>query len=185
MLRATLLALGTVLAFATARAQDVSPGPGRMGLDRLVEQAESHYQTQNWSLALESWKAVLERDPDHALAWLRCGNIHHRRAQHLSAAQSYRRVLQVTARGSVRTHASSVAQADLDTLRGKALVNLAMVNVELAREALRQVREVPTRDEVVRSTALALERDTLGLAEEIRAESLRDRGSPGLPGAMR
>jgi hypothetical protein len=75
---------------------------------------------------------LLERDPRNRTAWLRLGNLHHRSNQLAQAASAYRKAAQ----GSAASHAES----DETTVRGKALANLASVNLELARESLNQLQ---------------------------------------------
>jgi tetratricopeptide (TPR) repeat protein len=97
------------------------PGPvDRDTIRRLLAEAEAAYQAERWTQALESFKAVTAFDADNAQAWLRIGNLHHRRGQLLAAAGAYRK-----AAGDARPEQ-----------RAKALVNLASVNLELATAAL-------------------------------------------------
>ncbi|MGD9872450.1 MAG: hypothetical protein AB7S63_15555 [Thauera sp.] len=93
-------------------------------LERLLAEAEDAYEGARWGQALEAFKAVTAFDPGNPQAWLRIGNLHHRRGHLLAAASAYRK-------------AGSGAQGEA---RLKALVNLVSVNLELARAALDEAR---------------------------------------------
>lgn len=69
-----------------------TPGPiDQATIDRLLGEAESAYRAGRWGQALESFKAVTAFDADNPQAWLRIGNLNHRRGQLLAAASAYRR----------------------------------------------------------------------------------------------
>ena len=93
-------------------------------IERLLAEAEDAYEGARWGQALEAFKAVTAFDPGNPQAWLRIGNLHHRRGHLLAAASAYRK-------------AGSGAQGEA---RLKALVNLASVNLELAGAALDEAR---------------------------------------------
>lgn len=94
---------------------------------RLLDDAETAYRERRWDAALEGFKAVVALQPDLAQGWLRIGNVQQRRGQWLAAATAYRRA------------ADRAQRPDGDrTLRVKALLNLAAVNVEMAETALAQ-----------------------------------------------
>lgn len=93
---------------------------------RLLAEAEDAYEAARWGQALEAFKAVTAFDPANPQAWLRIGNLHHRRGHLLAAASAYRK-------------AGSGAQGEA---RIKALVNLASVNLELAGAALDEARSL-------------------------------------------
>ncbi|GAA4406230.1 hypothetical protein GCM10023089_14550 [Quisquiliibacterium transsilvanicum] len=108
------------------RADDASPsGPvDPATIARLLAEAEDAYEGARWGQALEAFKAVTAFDSANPQAWLRIGNLHHRRGHLLAAASAYRK-------------AGSGAQGEA---RLKALVNLASVNLELAGAALDEAR---------------------------------------------
>ena len=94
-------------------------------VQQLLEEAEAAYREARWQVAFDAFKAVVALQPDHAQGWLRIGNLHQRRAQWLGAAAAYRKAADIAQR----------VPADA-SLRSKALLNLASVNLELAEAAL-------------------------------------------------
>lgn len=124
------------------RAQRAEPS-GLQASSTLSEQlarAEAVYRARRWASALDAYQAIVATEPVHALAWLRIGNLHQRRRQWLQAASAYRKAARddgVLA-GTVDTSAAA-----LDEIRTKALVNLAIVNLELAEAALAQIDRLP------------------------------------------
>lgn len=99
---------------------------------RLLAEAEDAYEGARWGRALEAFKAVTAFDSGNPQAWLRIGNLHHRRGHLLAAASAYRK-----AGSGAQGEAGSGAR---DEARLKALVNLASVNLELAGAALDEAR---------------------------------------------
>jgi len=95
-------------------------------VERMHAEAEAAYRARRWSQALAGFNAVVAIDPDHAKSWLRIGNVQQTRRQWIAAASAYRKAARQPAEGG---------GAD-DVTRAKALVNLAAVNLELARAAL-------------------------------------------------
>ena len=81
---------------------------------------------------MDAYRGVVAADPENPRAWLRIGNLHHRRSQWLSAASAYRRAAD-----------RSEGVPDEAPLRLKALLNLASVNLELAADALAQAETSP------------------------------------------
>lgn len=126
---------------------------------RLLGEAEASYQAGRWAQAMEAFRAVTAFDAANPFAWLRIGNLHHRRGQLLAAASAYRKAAGTAA--SQGGHAASTASGaspaaaasrvpagpavatateppETRQARIKALINLASVNAELAEAALEQ-----------------------------------------------
>ena len=122
---------------------------------RLLAEAEDAYEGARWGQALEAFKAVTAFDPANPQAWLRIGNLHHRRGHLLAAASAYRK-------------AGSGAQGEA---RLKALVNLASVNLELAGAALDEARAL-AGDGADTTGAAREARDALGAELAGQADSL-------------
>jgi len=165
----------------------------REAIERMHAEAEDAYRARRWSEAMQAFNAIVVLDPSHAQAWLRIGNLHHRRHQLLSAASAYRKAAklagsavhddaqqdsasppdkgqQPSAPGAIaaydmfgtprepRSEAAPRNAALRDHVRAKALINLALVNVELAQAALAELGEVPAdlvraRDDAAASVA--------------------------------
>jgi uncharacterized membrane protein (UPF0127 family) len=115
-------------------------------LTRLLDDADSLYRGRQWTRAMEAYQGLVELDPGNRTAWLRIGNLHHQRNQLGAAAGAYRKAAQ----GSVPTRPpadgrpipDSPAAPDMAETRGKALANLAAVNLELARESLAELQSL-------------------------------------------
>lgn len=141
---------------------------------RLLGEAEAIYQEGRWSQAMEAFKAVTAFDAGNPFAWLRIGNLHHRRGQLLAAASAYRKAAGAAAasvlaaattareagvaagpgtstafrasRASAETVAAASAEPpETQQARIKALINLASVNTELAEAALEQAHKLGHR----------------------------------------
>ena len=168
-------------------------------IERMHADAEDAYRARRWSEAMQAFNAIVVLEPNHARAWLRIGNLHHRRNQLLSAASAYRKAAQratleertaardraavaeraaaagsllvpnpvdpldaFAPRGPASREAASSSAARSDHTRAKALINLAMVNVELARSALAEIGKVPPELVGARDEAAASLRRTRG-----------------------
>ena len=158
--------------------------------------AEEAYRSRRWSEAMQAFNAIVVFEPNHARAWLRIGNLHHRRNQLLSAASAYRKAARraptadsAPAPQNVKVKAvpdevwpSPIDPFDVfavrreaqreghnearrgpppidtghgDDTRAKALINLALVNVELAQSALAEIGDVPAELVEARDEAAA------------------------------
>lgn len=122
-------------------------------LREQLEHANAAYRARRWARALEAYQAIIAAEPGHAFAWLRIGNLHQRRRQLLQAASAYRKAARDD---GVLTAAPDASATALDEIRAKALVNLALVNLELADAALAQIDRLPAH--------LAGERDAVAAA---------------------
>jgi len=94
--------------------------------DRLAE-AEAHYRGGRFDEALPAFRAIVDADPDHAHAWLRIGNLLHRKRDWFDALSAYRR--------AARPQADAV-------IREKAVYNVALLNLELARQAIKRLDRI-------------------------------------------
>jgi len=111
-----------------------TPGPataGRADLARLLDEGEVAYRNRRSDAALAAFERVVALDSDHALAWLRIGNLHQQRRDWFKALGAYRRVA-----------ARSGGEGFDPALRAKALYNLAMINLELAQQTLRTLERI-------------------------------------------
>lgn len=86
---------------------------------------EAAYRSGRLDEASEAYERVVEGQPDDAHAWLRLGNVHHQRGDWFKALSAYRRA--ASRRGGEGTDPA---------LRAKALYNVALINLELARQTL-------------------------------------------------
>ena len=157
--------------------------------------AEEAYRSRRWSEAMQAFNAIVVFEPNHARAWLRIGNLHHRRKQLLSAASAYRkaarraptaddapapqtvvkavpneawpspidpfdvfgvrRQAQREDRDEARRVQAPIDAGHGDDTRTKALINLALVNVELAQSALAEIGDTPAELVEARDEAAA------------------------------
>jgi tetratricopeptide (TPR) repeat protein len=157
-----------------------SPGPARPDaaetLARLLDDAESAYRARRWPQAMDAFKAVTAFDPDNARAWLRIGNLHHRRGQWVAAAAAYRKA--VPRDGPPRAPDATGAADPADpadpagAVRAKALLNLASVNLELARAALAELGRLPPE--------LAAARDDIAAQSRVVADQVEQARRPGV-----
>jgi len=144
------------------------PSPTPETVARQFDEAERAYRAQQWSRAMDAFKAIVARVPNHRQAWLRIGNLHHLRRQFTSAAGAYRRA---AARADTDPAGSDAqVSADMET-RNKALVNLALVNLDLARLALDEVHAP--------STAIAAARVDAARQFDALESQIRSRDRPG------
>jgi hypothetical protein len=100
-------------------------------LARLFDEGEAAYRVRRYDEALAAFQRVVSLDPAQTQAWLRLGNLHHRRGKWFEALSAYRRV-------AARSSGDGVDAA----VRAKALYNLALINLELARQSLRQLERI-------------------------------------------
>lgn len=118
---------------ATASAEAAAKAPAQAAAKASVEAAarseaargEAAYRSGRLDEAGEAYERVVERQPDDAHAWLRLGNVHHQRGDWFKALSAYRRA--ASRRGGEGTDPA---------LRAKALYNVALINLELARQTL-------------------------------------------------
>jgi len=111
-----------------ARSDAASPAERSL----LQAQAEEAYRARRFEEAVVRYDRLLALQPSDAHAWLRLGNIHHQRRDWLKALTAYRRA-------SARTLAGVETEA---SLRAKAIYNVALVNLELARQSLRSLEQL-------------------------------------------
>jgi tetratricopeptide (TPR) repeat protein len=156
---ALVIAVGISATPAVAAAQEGrraptpdTPLPFQEGFARELMGAEASFRRGEDQAALERFETLVVVDPWSARAWLRIGNLHHRAGRHEQARTAYR-------------HATVGAPADpLDEeAQRKAQVNLALLGVQQANDALRALEEAGTSRmqpirEQVRSDLSALRR---------------------------
>lgn len=147
--RGLLIAAATaaaVLGACTTQVIDATPMPdarvdavdaprsgaaSRADLARLLAEGEAAYRARRSDAALAAFEQIVAMEPDHALAWLRLGNLHQQRRDWFKALGAYRRA-------AARTAGEGIDPA----LRAKALYNLAMINLELAQQTLRTLERM-------------------------------------------
>lgn len=95
-----------------------------------LAQAEILYRSSRFDEAMQAFKGIADADPSHAHAWLRIGNILHRKREWFDALSAYRKAAR--------------PQADA-AIREKAVYNIALLNLELARQAMKRLERI--RDE--------------------------------------
>lgn len=152
-----------------------------------LAQAEEAYRARRWARAFDAYQTIVAGQPDHALAWLRIGNLQQRRRQWLQAASAYRKAAR---EDGVLTGASDTSHAALDEIRAKALMNLAMVNLELAAAALAQIDRLPAHladAQAAAATAVQRVRDVVERTEAgpVRALSRNPGPRREAPGGAR
>ncbi len=132
----------TLAASPPASAQDADRvlGPIRLvrplapeTMERLYEEADAAYRGERWTAAMQGFRALVGYEPGHGRAWFRIGNLHQHRRQYLAAAGAYRRASAAADPGGPDAPPAEAM------VRNKALLNLALVNLEMAREALAYV----------------------------------------------
>ncbi|MCL4183610.1 MAG: tetratricopeptide repeat protein [Burkholderiaceae bacterium] len=112
---------------ANALSGPVSPDE----LARLLDEGETAYRARRHDEALAAFQRVVSLDPAQTQAWLRLGNLHHRRGKWFEALSAYRRV-------AARSSGDGVDAS----MRAKALYNLALINLELAQQSLRTLERI-------------------------------------------
>lgn len=131
--------------------------------ETLRDQGEAAYRARRFDEAVALYERLVAAQPSDARAWLRLGNIHHQRRDWFKALRAYRRAAART-RAGVETDPA---------VRAKALYNLALVNLELARQTLRTLERMGEVGAVAgdtESVARAIERTQHAL------ESIASRG---------
>lgn len=95
--------------------------------DSRLAEAEQLYRGGRYDDALPLFRAVVASNPGQAHAWLRIGNLMHRKRDWFDALSAYRRA----------------ARPDADpAIREKAVYNVALLNLELARQALKRLERL-------------------------------------------
>ena len=112
---------GTAGGIAAAANPELRSAP-----DSAEQLAERLYGEGELDAAMQIYRRRIARDPADSFSWLRIGNIEHRKTRLLPAASAYRKAAR-TANGP---------RAEQQKIRAKALLNLAIVNLELAGQAL-------------------------------------------------
>lgn len=90
--------------------------------------AELLYRAEKRTAATAAYQRIVDRDGGSAQAWLRLGNLHQLRGDLAGAARAYRRAADLPARPD-----------EAAGVRGKALLNLAMLGLIRARQALAEL----------------------------------------------
>ncbi|MCM5572013.1 DUF192 domain-containing protein [Burkholderiaceae bacterium FT117] len=93
--------------------------------------AEGLYRGSRFDESLTAFRAIVDADPAHAHAWLRIGNILHRKREWFDALSAYRKAAR--------------PQADA-AIREKAIYNVALLNLELARQAMKRLERIRNGD---------------------------------------
>lgn len=89
--------------------------------------AETLYRASRFDEALLAFRSIVDAEPAHAHAWLRIGNILHRKREWFDALSAYRKAAR--------------PQAD-PAIREKAVYNVALLNLELARQAMKRLERI-------------------------------------------
>jgi tetratricopeptide (TPR) repeat protein len=110
--------------------QTSSPLPMTRPLDpvtiaRVADEAERAYQARDIDQALQGFRTVVELDPVNVQAWLRLGNLHQQAARVDEALSAYQTAIAIAPQGAPQREA-----------RGKALLNVALLNVARASRAI-------------------------------------------------
>ncbi len=95
----------------------------RATITRLIKEAEGLYVAGQVGEAIAGFRTVVRVDPVNAIAWLRLGNLHHRRAEPVLAMDAYRRA------ASIATDEPDGGDVELQA-GFKSLVNLAILHAE-------------------------------------------------------
>ena len=96
-----------------------------MTIGRVADEAERAYQARDIDQALQGFRTVVEFDPLNVQAWLRLGNLHQQAARVDQALSAYQTAIAIAPQGPSQREA-----------RGKALLNLALLNVARASRAI-------------------------------------------------
>jgi Flp pilus assembly protein TadD len=112
-------------------------------ITRVADEAERAYQARDIDQALQGFRTVVELDPVNVQAWLRLGNLHQQAARVDEALSAYQTAIAITPQGPPQREA-----------RGKALLNVALLNVARASRAIDELDAMslggvkPARDDV-------------------------------------
>lgn len=127
--------LGDGVSGAAALSQDAPPpldAASSADPASLQSQAEEAYRARRFDEAVARYDRLLALQPSNAHAWLRLGNVHHRRRDWFKALAAYR-----------RAGARSLAGVETEApVRAKAIYNVALINLELARQSLRSLERL-------------------------------------------
>ncbi|MBW7925055.1 MAG: tetratricopeptide repeat protein [Burkholderiaceae bacterium] len=115
---------------AAGREAVAPPSPSELAA--LQTQAEDAYRARRFDEAVAGYERLLALQPSNAQAWLRLGNVHHQRHDWFKALAAYRRA-------AARSHAGVETEP---SLRAKAIYNVALINLELARQSLRSLEQL-------------------------------------------
>lgn len=96
-----------------------------MTIARVADEAERAYQLRDIDQALQGFRTVVELDPINVQAWLRLGNLHQQAARVDQALSAYQTAIAISPQGPSQREA-----------RGKALLNVALLNVARASRAI-------------------------------------------------
>jgi tetratricopeptide (TPR) repeat protein len=96
-----------------------------MTIGRVADEAERAYQARDIDQALQGFRTVVELDPMNVQAWLRLGNLHQQAARVDQALSAYQTAIAISPQGPSQREA-----------RGKALLNVALLNVARASRAI-------------------------------------------------
>lgn len=96
-----------------------------MTIARVADEAERAYQARDIDQALQGFRTVVELDPINVQAWLRLGNLHQQAARVDQALSAYQTAIAISPQGPSQRAA-----------RGKALLNVALLNVARASRAI-------------------------------------------------
>ena len=132
---ASTLAVVSVLMLASYSAHAVEPDPASS-----MEHVERFYRQRQFVQAIDQLRTLIQKHPEHALAWLRLGNALEQTDDQAQALAAYQAAAAIALPASTQFGFLEARQT-----RGKALLNLA-------RLGLVQVRQV--LDDYIRSGAL-------------------------------
>ncbi len=107
----------------------------RIELEKRLAEAERLYRGGDFNEAMPVFRSIVDIDAAHAHAWLRIGNLLHRKRDWFNALTAYRRAAR--------------PQADL-AIREKAVYNVGVLNLELARQALKRLERIRADDDAGR-----------------------------------
>ena len=96
-----------------------------MTVARVADEAERAYQARDIDQALQGFRTVVELDAMNVQAWLRLGNLHQQAARVDQALSAYQTAIAISPQGPSQREA-----------RGKALLNVALLNVARASRAI-------------------------------------------------
>jgi tetratricopeptide (TPR) repeat protein len=102
-------------------------------LQLLLDEAERHYRLGKKDDALDEYAAILALAPKNGTAWLRMGNLYHQEGRESEAIEAYQK-------------AASFAAAETSdrVIRDKALLNISMIYLAKAGDALTELERSST-----------------------------------------
>jgi hypothetical protein len=113
-------------------------------IGRLLDEAEALYRSRRLIEARDAYTALVGFDPGNVHAWLRLGNVHQQMGRDAQALDAYRQA----------SHSIPETAADAAS-RGKALLNIALLNVALASRAIDEL-------DAMNAASLKPQRDAVG-----------------------